>query len=453
MLADTHTPVGIYLKLRDLFHQTLLLESSDYHAAENSFSFICCDSIAGIKVLKGGVEIDGYKTGKQTISFERKPLFESFQNFSDSFTETNGKTTIANGLFGYVSSDAVQHFDNFSFKNENQKIPSLWFTFYRFVIAFNHFKDELIIYENVPEGEASQTGRITTLIRNKNMAAYPFQTNGEEKTNLTAPQFISMIKKAIAHCFRGDVFQLVLSRRFMQKFTGDDMNVYRTLRSINPSPYLFYFDYGNFRIFGSSPEAQLVVSGNKAKINPIAGTFKRTGDDELDKALAEKLALDEKENAEHVMLVDLARNDLSKHCSQVEVKQYKKIHFYSHVIHLVSEVIGTLDGKHNPLQLLADSFPAGTLSGAPKHEAIELIRRYENMLRGFYGGCIGFIGFNGDINTAITIRSFLSKDNTLHYQAGAGVVAASQPQSELEEVHNKLGALRKAIEQAKQMHV
>ncbi len=269
---------------------------------------------------------------------------------------------------------------------------------------------------------------------------------------MTDATFISMIQKAIGHCFRGDVFQLVLSRRFIQKFTGDDMNVYRTLRSINPSPYLFYFDYGNFRIFGSSPEAQLVVSGNKAKINPIAGTFKRTGNDEQDKALAEKLARDEKENAEHVMLVDLARNDLSKHCSHVEVKQYKKIHFYSHVIHLVSEVIGTLNGKHNALQLLADSFPAGTLSGAPKHNAIELIRSYENILRGFYGGCIGFIGFNGDINTAITIRSFLSKDNALHYQAGAGIVAASQPQSELEEVHNKLGALRKAIEQAKQMH-
>ncbi len=453
MLADTHTPVGIYLKLRDVFHQTLLLESSDYHAAENSFSFICCHAVASVKVLEGAVEIDGYKTGKQTVSFEQKPLFESFQQFSDSFTETNGKATIANGLFGYVSSDAVQHFDNFSFRNEDREIPSVWFTFYRFVIAFNHFKDELVIYENVPEGETGETEKIITLIRNKNMAVYPFETAGEEKTNVTDPEFISMIERAIGHCYRGDVFQLVLSRRFMQKFTGDDMNVYRTLRSINPSPYLFYFDYGNFRIFGSSPEAQLVVKGNKAKINPIAGTFKRTGDDEQDKMLAEKLAKDEKENAEHVMLVDLARNDLSKHCSAVEVKHYKQIHFYSHVIHLVSEVMGTLDGKHNALQLLADSFPAGTLSGAPKHEAIELIRKYENMLRGFYGGCIGFIGFNGDINTAITIRSFLSKNNTLHYQAGAGVVAASNPQSELEEVHNKLRALRTAIEQAKQMSV
>jgi anthranilate synthase component 1 len=453
MLADTHTPVGIYLKLRDVFHQTLLLESSDYHAAENSFSYICCRPIAGIKALQDGVEINGYKSGKETIPFEQQSIFESFQSFSNSFSETNGKETIANGLFGYVSSDAVQHFDSFSFKKVNREIPAVWFTFYRFVIAFNHFKDELTIYENVPEGDESETNKIISLIRNKNIAGYPFQITGEEKTNVTDSTFISMIQKAIAHCFRGDVFQLVLSRRFMQPFTGDDMNVYRTLRSINPSPYLFYFDYGTFRIFGSSPEAQLVVSGNKAKINPIAGTFKRTGNDELDKALAEKLAKDEKENAEHVMLVDLARNDLSKHCSHVEVKQYKKIHFYSHVIHLVSEVEGTLDGKHNALQLLADSFPAGTLSGAPKHKAIELIHRYENMLRGFYGGCIGFIGFNGDINTAITIRSFLSKENTLHYQAGAGIVAASQPQSELEEVHNKLGALRKAMEQAKQMHV
>jgi anthranilate synthase component 1 len=403
MLADTHTPVGIYLKLRDVYHQTLLLESSDYHAAENSFSYICCDALAELRVLKDGVEAISYQAEQKKIPFGEQSIFDSFQTFNDSFTEATGKATIANGLFGYVSSDAVQHFDTFSFKSESHEIPPLWFTFYRFVIAFNHFKDELTIYENVPEGEAQQTNRISSLIRNKNIASYPFQTTGEEKTNVTDATFISMIQKAIAHCFRGDVFQLVLSRRFMQRFTGDDMNVYRTLRSINPSPYLFYFDYSSFRIFGSSPEAQLVVNGNKAKINPIAGTFKRTGNDEADKASAEALALDEKENAEHVMLVDLARNDLSKHCSHVEVKQYKKIHFYSHIIHLVSEVVGLLDGKHNALKLLADSFPAGTLSGAPKHQAIELIRSYENILRGFYGGCIGFIGFNGDINTDITL--------------------------------------------------
>jgi len=255
-----------------------------------------------------------------------------------------------------------------------------------------------------------------------------------------------MVKKGIASCHRGDVFQIVLSRRFEQPFTGDELNVYRALRSINPSPYLFFFDYGDYKLMGSSPEAQIIIKNGKAVVHPIAGTFKRTGDDETDKKEADRLLLDAKENAEHVMLVDLARNDLSRLCDDVKVEHYREVQYFSHVIHLVSEVSGSVRPGTNPFELLAKTFPAGTLSGAPKIKAMQLIDAFEPTARGSYGGGIGFVGFDGSCNHAIMIRTFLSKQNTLVYQAGAGVVAASKPENELQEVNNKLGALKKAIE-------
>jgi anthranilate synthase component 1 len=453
MLADTYTPVSIYLKLRDVYPEAVLLESTDYRAADNSFSYLCFNPLS--EFICAGKSLSIKTVGKRNTTKQitnSKALFESFDDFRLSFKEVNGNNSIANGLFGYLTFEAVNLFQKIpEFKPGNDEIPLMRFAFYRFVIAFNHFKDELILHENIPGDEKSQMPELLSAIQNKNVPSFPFDTSGEEKSSSTDPEFIEMVKKGIAHCYRGDVFQVVLSRRFIRKYIGDDMNLYRSLRSINPSPYLFYFDYGSFRIFGSSPEAQLVVKNGLAKINPIAGTFRRTGNDEADKMLAAKLAADEKENAEHVMLVDLARNDLSKNASEVSVSSYKQVHYYSHVIHLVSEVTGRVEKNTNPLQLIANSFPAGTLSGAPKHRAIQLIQEYEKHARGFYGGCIGFIGFNGDINTAITIRSFMSHNNMLHYQAGAGIVAASVPESELEEVNNKLRALRTAIESAKRL--
>lgn len=450
MLADTYTPVSVYLKLRDIYPEAILLESTDYRAADNSFSYICLDPLSSIiwKGEKAFVNGDNGASEAHNIS-DAQDLFQLFDHFRKSFEEEKNSATIANGLFGYMAFDAVNLFEKLDSK-ESPEIPLMRFSFYRFVIAFDHFKDELVIYENIPVGEESKQEHLLAMLQNKNVPQFPFATAGEEISDISDDEFIKMVERGIAHCYRGDVFQVVMSRRFKRKFTGDDMNLYRCLRSINPSPYLFYFDYSNYRIFGSSPEAQLVAKKGIAKINPIAGTFRRTGDDEADSALAEKLAADEKENAEHVMLVDLARNDLSKHATEVTVEHYKQVHFYSHVIHLVSEVTGKLLQSYNPLALIADSFPAGTLSGAPKHRALQLIRECENHPRSFYGGCIGFVGFNGDINTAITIRTFMSKNNTLHYQAGAGVVAASVPKSELEEVGNKLRALRSAIDMAEQ---
>ena len=315
----------------------------------------------------------------------------------------------------------------------------------------NMFRNEMYLVENLPEGETSNIDKIVKDLENNNLDLFGFNLMGEKRTNLTDEQFMNIVDKGIYHCKRGDVFQIVLSRRFEQDFMGDDFNVYRTLRSVNPSPYLFYFDFGGYRIFGSSPETHFRIKGDLAYIDPIAGTFKRSGDEEKDKIISEELLKDPKENAEHVMLVDLARNDLSRSSTDVKVSKYKELQYYSHVIHIVSRVTGKIKENENPMRAFMDTFPAGTLSGAPKVKALQLIGEMEPQSRGFYGGCIGYIGFNGELNQAITIRSFMSKDNTLYFQAGAGVVAKSNPRSELEEVNNKLGALCSAIDLAQQV--
>jgi anthranilate synthase component 1 len=355
------------------------------------------------------------------------------------------------GVFGYTTYDAVQYFEDITFHSTlpgKEEIPELRYNFYRFVLAINHMNNELQLFENIVNGGGSQIDTVTSLLHNRNIATYGFEAAGKESSNLSDEQYMQMVAKGKEHCYRGDVFQIVLSRQFRQAFRGDEFNVYRALRSINPSPYLFYFDYGSYRLFGSSPEAQIEVKGGKAFINPIAGTFRRTGNDREDQELARKLAEDDKENAEHVMLVDLARNDLSRTTDRVTVEFYREIQFYSHVIHMVSKVSGVLREDANTIRIMAESFPAGTLSGAPKYKAMELIDRYEGKRRGYYGGTLGFIRFNGDINHAIMIRSFLSRDHVLYYQAGAGIVSESTEDGELQEVNNKLAALKSAIEMA-----
>ncbi|MEP7111524.1 MAG: anthranilate synthase component I family protein [Ferruginibacter sp.] len=457
LLADVYTPVGIYLRLRDRFRDTILLESSDFHAGENSYTFIGINAIAGIEIKTGSIiefKMPGQRPERiKIITPSKVPehLWDFMQRFELSEAAPR-PINVAQGLFGYSTYDAVQFFDTIQLdKGHGQTvtdIPLMRYRLYQYVIAINHFKNELFICENTTHGIVSEVEIVESLIRSKNVPAFPFTVKGEETSNLTNEAYIEMVKKGIASSHRGDVFQIVLSRRFQQSFTGDEFNVYRALRSINPSPYLFYFDYGDYKLMGSSPESQLIVQNGKAIVHPIAGTFKRTGNDETDKALAIQLENDVKENAEHVMLVDLARNDLSRMCYNVEVTQFRKVNYYSHVIHLVSEVKGTVGPEKNPFKLLAVSFPAGTLSGAPKFKAMQLINEFESTGRSYYGGAIGCIGFDGSCNHAIMIRTFLSRQNTLVYQAGAGIVAASNPESELQEVNNKLNALKQAIEQA-----
>ncbi len=447
MLADTLTPVGIYLQLRDVYPQSILLESSDYHGHQNSISYICCNPISTIKLQDNELQCtypDGSAECTPIVGVE---LTELLKDFIDAFDIENKK---GSGLFGYTTYDAVQYFETIDFDNKPD-IPLMSYSLYQFVIEIDHFSDTIEVSEYLPVGVESKLSSFVNTFSRSTYPSYSFKNTGEETSNYEDKEFLSILSKGKDHCLKGDVFQIVLSRQFRQAFKGDEFNVYRALRSVNPSPYLFYFDYGSFKLMGSSPEAQLVVEDNKATIHPIAGTFKRTGDDAADLQLAEELAKDKKENSEHVMLVDLARNDLSRVSDEVKVEVFKEVQFYSHVIHLVSKVTGRLNDSSDGLRMMANTFPAGTLSGAPKYKAMTLINKYENQSRGFYGGAIGFLGFNGDINLAIMIRSLMSKDNHLYYQAGAGVVAQSNPESELQEVDNKLAALRKAINLAEQL--
>ncbi|WP_166967804.1 anthranilate synthase component I family protein [Yeosuana marina] len=452
ILADTITPVSIYLKIRDKYPNSILLESSDYHANSNSFSYICFNPIASIKVENETI-VQNFpdKSSLSTKIDESTNVTEEIHQFTKRFkvnSETDFKF-INNGIFGYLAYDAVRYFEDIEIsKKENSlTIPDVYYAVYQNIIAINHHKNEAYIFAHCYESE-SNIDDIDHLIKARNFASYDFASNGDISSNLTDEEYKHHVELAKKHCARGDVFQLVLSKSFSQEFKGDEFNVYRALRSINPSPYLFYFDYGNFKIFGSSPEAQLIVSDGKAEIHPIAGTFKRTGNDLQDAELAKQLKVDDKENAEHVMLVDLARNDLSRHGSHVTVDTYREVQFFSHVIHLVSKVTGQKHKETYTMQVVADTFPAGTLSGAPKHRAMQLIEQYEKTSRSFYGGAIGFMDFDGNFNHAIMIRTFLSKNHQLHWRAGAGLVSKSNPETELQEVYNKLGALTKAIELA-----
>jgi anthranilate synthase component 1 len=473
LLADVFTPVGIYLRLRDRFRDTILLESTDSHAAEKSYSFICINAIAGMEISTSNsieFKLPARKPEKVNIAVPNEVpglLGDFMQQFDVNKSEVK-EAAFAQGLFGYTTYDAVQFFDSIKLSNSRftparqsfsdggihdsgSAIPLMRYRFYQYVIVINHFKDELFLCENNVAGIESELEVLESLIRSKDVPVYPFRATGEEICNMTDDEYRTMVQKGIASCHRGDVFQIVLSRRFGQKFTGDEFNVYRALRSVNPSPYLFFFDYGDYKLMGSSPESQLLISKGKALVHPIAGTYRRTGNDEADQQATERLLADAKENAEHVMLVDLARNDLSRVCDDVQVAQYRQVQYFSHVIHLVSEVTGTVRTGTNPFELLAKTFPAGTLSGAPKFKAMQLINTFEPTERSYYGGAVGFMGFDGSCNHAIMIRTFLSKDNTLVYQAGAGIVAASEPESELQEVNNKLGALKKAIKLAEEI--
>lgn len=451
LLGDLHTPVSIYLKVRDAYSQSALLESSDYHAGENSLSFIALCPLASIGVNRGicTTKYPG-NTHKQEAITEQFTVGDAISSFLREFKVTGEQSGVC-GLYGYTTFNAVKYFENISIIESHDKMndaPDMLYILYKYVLVFNHFKNELTLVELLSEGEESNMHEIEAMIENRNYASYNFSVTGKVTSSITDEQHKANVRKGITHCLRGDVFQIVLSRRFAQPFSGDDFKVYRALRSINPSPYLFYFDFGGFRIFGSSPETHCKIENGRAYIDPIAGTTRRTGDTRKDKELTDILLADPKENAEHTMLVDLARNDLSRNCHDVKVEFYKEPQYYSHVIHLVSRVSGELNKDANPIKAFIDTFPAGTLSGAPKVRAMQLISEIEPHNRGAYGGCIGFIGFDGTLNQAITIRTFVSRNGELWFQAGGGIVAKSNEEGELQEVNNKLGALKKAIDLA-----
>ena len=460
ILADLYTPVGVYMRLRDIYPQSALMESSDYHGTENSRSFIGVHPIASIAVGHGVVTAtypDGRVEEKELPAFGvgkgekcKLAISKAFNDFIQAF-HVEGEGSECCGLYGFTTFNAVRYFENIPVKDttmEKNDAPDIYYIMYKNIIVFDHFNNTMQL---ITLGEEAELDALMKAINKANVKPYDFHPVGETTSTLTDEEHKANIRRCIQHCLRGDVFQIVVSRRFVQKYEGDDFKLYRALRSINPSPYLFYFDFGGFRIFGSSPETHNRIVGDNAFIDPIAGTTKRTGNMEQDRKAAEFLRNDPKENAEHVMLVDLARNDLSRNCHGVKVDFYKDMQFYSHVIHLVSRVSGTLDEQADHIKAFIDTFPAGTLSGAPKVRAMQIISELEPHNRGAYGGCIGFIGLNGDLNQAIVIRTFISRNGELWFQAGSGVVAKSNDQYELEECNNKLGALTKAIHIAEEL--
>lgn len=450
--GDLSTPVSTYLKVRDLFAQSALMESSDYHGSENNRSFIGLEPLASFSVSHGkAIMLYPDKTEHQVDITDSYSVSDAFDDFIKMFS-VEGNDSAYCGLYGYTSFNAVRYFEHIDVKDSKEAkndAPDIHYIMYKYLLVFNDFSSELKLLEMLADDESSRADEIVRAVMSRNYATYTFHAVGPTTSPLTDEEHKANIRRGIAHCKRGDVFQIVLSRRFIQHYEGDDFELYRALRRINPSPYLFYFDFGGFRIFGSSPETHCRIEDNgMAYIDPIAGTTRRQGNTEADAKAAAALLADPKENAEHTMLVDLARNDLNRHCTEVEVEFLKDTQFYSHVIHLVSRVRGRVRPGTNAIKLLADTFPAGTLSGAPKVRALQLISQYEPHNRGAYGGCIGFIGLNGTLNQAITIRSFVSRNGELWFQAGGGIVAASDEEYELQEVNNKLGALRKAIDMA-----
>ena len=458
ILADLYTPVGVYMRLRDIYPQSALMESSDYHDSNNSRSFIGIGPLASVAIGHGKATI-AFPDGT-TESHEVNKTYQSDKAIHALIDciKVEGDHSDVCGLYGYTSFNAVRYFEDIAVKDETQAkndAPDMLYILYKVVIVFDHFNNQLTVVSltpsDYPQNGEADLDNIMRAMNKANVKAYDFHPVGDVRSTLTDEEHKANIRKGIQHCLRGDVFQIVLSRRFIQQYEGDDFKLYRALRSINPSPYLFYFDFGGFRIFGSSPETHCRIEGDKAYIDPIAGTTKRTGDAEADRQGAEYLRNDPKENAEHVMLVDLARNDLSRNCHDVKVDFYKDLQYYSHVIHLVSRVSGQLDEGADPIKAFIDTFPAGTLSGAPKVRAMQLISEYEPHNRGAYGGCIGYIGLNGSLNQAITIRTFVSRNGELWFQAGGGIVAKSNEEYELQEVNNKLGALRRAILMAEKM--
>lgn len=454
LLGDLHTPVTTYLKVRDLFPQSVLMESSDYHGVENNRSFIGLNPIASISISHGKATAK-FPDGTQEVR-DIDDHYRVDQAISDFLTrfQVEGEYAHYCGLYGYTTFNAVRYFEHIPVKDSISTIndaPDMLYILYKYLIVFHDFKHEMVLLEMQSDDEPSHIDEVEKAICNRNYTTFDFRAVGPTVSTLTDEEHKANIRKGIAHCLRGDVFQIVLSRRFIQRYQGDDFKLYRALRSINPSPYLFYFDFGGFRIFGSSPETHCKIEDGRATIDPIAGTTRRSGNKETDAQLTAALLADPKENAEHVMLVDLARNDLSRNCHDVKVEFYKEPQYYSHVIHLVSRVSGELNAGSNPIKTFINTFPAGTLSGAPKVRAMQLISEYEPHNRGAYGGCIGFIGLNGTLNQAITIRTFVSRNNELWFQAGGGIVAKSNEENELQEVNNKLGALKKAITLAEQL--
>jgi anthranilate synthase component I len=452
--ADLDTPVSAYIKLKP-FEPCFLLESVEGGERLARYSFLGLGQSIALELRADGLRINGAEMVRPATGTAWLELLRSLLSDSPALTPRINGLPFAGGLVGAAGYDVVRYFERLpANRSEPKMLPQAALVAPRSLLIFDHLtrRAALLHSGSGAERQALRADIIDVLrggIRENARSASGFTP---AEASMTPAEFMERVGRCKEHITAGDIYQIVLSVRFRGTTKLDPFQCYRALRLLNPSPYMYFFELGNLKVAGSSPEALVKLDGRNASLRPIAGTRPRGRTDEQDMALEQELLADPKENAEHVMLVDLARNDLGRvaRAGSVRVDPFRKIERYSHVMHIVSGVQGTLDDSKDAFDLFAAAFPAGTLVGAPKVRAMELIAELEPVGRGLYGGTIGYFSKNGNMDQAITIRTMVFNGEEYSFQAGAGIVADSDPEREYEEVMAKSEILRRALEIAEE---
>ena len=452
---NSETPATVFMKLRQLT-PTFLLESIERGVDQSRYSFLGIGSSQSIQVRSGTFFLNGDEISTPNSQEEMMNLFRKTLSKLPDLKPAIDTVPFSGGIVGFSSFDMVRYFEHLPIAKNKKGIlapPDSSYISPTSLLIFDHKRNKMALVHSGNEDERVQLRTKILAMLNIDIEPNLGKTiYSEPEANIDKKTFYEAVDKAKHHIYEGDIFQIVLSIAFSGSYDLDPFDVYRAMRLINPSPYMFYCESDGFKIAGSSPEALVRLNSDKASLRPIAGTRPRGSNTEEDKSHKESLLADEKEIAEHIMLVDLARNDLgrvAKHGS-IEVSPYQSIEYYSHVMHIVSGVQGKLDEKYDAFDLFAAAFPAGTLVGAPKVRAMELIDHIEPNLRGVYGGTVGYFAKNGDMDQAIAIRTIVFSDEKYCFQAGAGIVADSMPENEYKEVLAKSEILRTALKMVKE---
>ena len=474
-MVDTETPTSIFLKAGGLEKEMFLLESMEGLKKLSRYSFI---GAGNSSLIKFEDEVFTMKTsGKEVVKVKTKSPLEELEKVINEYRlyKNPELNHFVGGAVGYLSYDLVKYFENIKLTKSKLLLPEIMLYLTGVVIVFDHFLNRMKIistvkieksigkdkdknfnnaekafFQSIQKIEEIES-KIFSSSKNGNVDNFPYHADNTKKfdfnSNFSKQKFLEAVKKAKKYIIDGEAFQIVLSQRFSIDSLSNPFNIYRALRTTNPSPYMYYINFGKFKIIGSSPEPLIKINGRKILTCPIAGTKKRGASPKEERFLVSSLLNDEKEMAEHNMLVDLSRNDLGRVCKfgSIKIKKYMSVEKYSHVIHLVSRIEGTLDKISTIYDALKSTFPAGTLTGAPKIRAMQIISELEPDCRGPYGGVVGYFGYDGSLDTCITIRTAIIKDGKAYIQAGAGIVYDSVPENEWNETLNKAGALFKAI--------
>ncbi|PLS16529.1 anthranilate synthase component I [Bacillus sp. M6-12] len=444
--GDTLTPIAIFQRIQG--QKKFLLESSLKHEEKGRYSFIGADPYKQVTSMGKDAVIDDLETGEQTVKEGR--VLDVLKGMLDEAEIPDVQLPFFGGAVGYLGYDVIRQYEEIgSVSADELQMPEAHFMFYRDIICYDHAEQSVYIIALKTRNEQKEDLLARIAEKKKQILG---NSSGEEplklerlefKPSISQHRFEQMVEKAKEAIIAGEIFQVVLSQRLKADYHSDPFIIYRKLRLSNPSPYMFYIDFADYVVLGSSPESLIKVKNREVITNPIAGTRKRGETKEEDMCLETNLLEDEKELAEHKMLVDLGRNDLGRVCEvgSIEIPVYMKIERYKYVMHIVSEVSGMLTKNMSGLDALAACLPAGTVSGAPKIRAMSLISELEDSKRGVYSGAVGYVSFNGDLDFALAIRTMVIKDNTAFVQAGAGIVYDSVPETEFEETLNKAKAL------------